>query len=296
MDFKKYGSIENAQNQDIIRKIKEQGFYNEEYVVQEKVHGANVCFITNGKNIISAKRTAIISADEKFYNLQELQKKYETKIIQLFNIISKKVENISQLAVYGELFGGLYAHPAVLKVKSATRLQKGIYYSPDNDFYAFDIRINNEQYLDTDTINGFFEEAEFFYAKTLFRGTLDDCLAYPNEFQSQIAVWLGLPQIENNTCEGVVIRPVKPLFFKNRARVMLKNKNEKWAEKSNYSARKAKKQKTEKPLPLSNLAQILLKEISTYINENRLNSVLSKIGQVSQKDRGKLQGMLGKDA
>ena len=67
MDFKKYNSIENSYQIEFLNEIKEQGFYDLEYVVQEKVHGANLSFITNGKDIISAKRTELITDDENFH-------------------------------------------------------------------------------------------------------------------------------------------------------------------------------------------------------------------------------------
>jgi hypothetical protein len=86
--------------------------------------------------------------------------------------------------------------------------------------------------LNTNTVNKLFEEVGYIYAKTLFRGYLKECLKYPNKFQSQIPNWFGLTQFDDNICEGVVIRPVELCFFGNNARVMIKNKNEKWEEKS----------------------------------------------------------------
>ena len=292
MDFKKYASIENANCKEIIGMIKEQGFYDREYMVQEKVHGANVCFITDGKQVNSAKRTGLVTNDEKFYNIETVQEKYTNKVLQLFKIIAERFDGVTQIAIYGELFGGLYPHPEVKKNTEAVRLQKGIYYSPDNEFYAFDILINGDQYLNTDTVNELFEAAGFFYAKTLFRGHLEECLKYPNKFQSQISRWLNLPPFEENICEGVVIRPVEPCFFGNRSRVMLKNKNEKWEEKS-YQKKRKPLEKEE--LKLSTDVQNLMKEASAYITKNRLHNVISKIGEITQKDMGKLLGLFGKD-
>lgn len=61
MEFKKYNSIENSYQDDFISSIIEQGFGDLEYVVQEKVHGANLSFITDGHKILSAKRTELIN-------------------------------------------------------------------------------------------------------------------------------------------------------------------------------------------------------------------------------------------
>lgn len=295
MDFKKYNSIENSYQLDFLNEIKEQGFNNQEFVVQEKVHGANICFITDGKQIISAKRTELILDDENFYNAKNIQVRYESKILQLFKIISEKYSNVSQITVFGELFGGVYPHKEVNKIDSAVIVQKGIYYSPENDFYAFDILINKEQYLDTDTINILFENIGFLYAKTLFRGSLVDCLNYPNNFQSQISKWLGLPDLKQNICEGVVIRPLTPCFFRNGSRVLIKNKNEKWTENNNFIDKDILKLLLKQQENLSDDAQILCEEIMKYITESRLLNVISKIGTVTQKDFGKLLGLYCKD-
>ncbi len=295
MEFKKYNSIENSYQLDFLNEIREQGLYDQEFVVQEKVHGANICFITDGKQIQSAKRTELISDEEDFYNSKSVKKRYESKIIELFKLITQMFDEVNQITIFGELFGGAYPHTDVAKVEKATLVQKGIYYSPDNDFYAFDILINADQYLDTYTVSSLFETVGFLHAKTLFKGSLDDCLQYPNDFQSQISKLLGLPNLKKNTCEGVVIRPVRPCFFRNGARVLVKNKNEKWNENNNYIDKEILKSILSKEDSLSDDAQMLCEEITKYITENRLNNVVSKIGTITQKDFGKLLGLYSKD-
>ena len=37
-----------------------------------------------------------------------------------------------------------------------------------------------------DKANAYFEKEGIFHAKTLFRGNLEECLKYPNEFQTTI--------------------------------------------------------------------------------------------------------------
>ena len=81
MEFKKYSSIENSYQEDIINSIIEQGYANLEYVVQEKVHGANLSFITDGKHILAAKRVELIVENENFFNYQQVLGKYENKIL-----------------------------------------------------------------------------------------------------------------------------------------------------------------------------------------------------------------------
>lgn len=68
--------------------------------------------------------------------------------------------------VYGELFGGMY--PGLETPAPQTHVQKGIYYSPTYEFFAFDIH-DGHGYLDYDLAVKVFKEAGFFYAEPLFR-------------------------------------------------------------------------------------------------------------------------------
>ena len=149
--------------------------------------------------------------------------------------------------------------------------------------------------MDNDTINNLFESVGFLYAKTIFRGSLNDCLEYPNNFKSKISEWFNLPDLQQNICEGVVIRPVQPSFFRNGSRVLIKNKNERWTENNNFIDKNILKSLLNQQETLSDDAQILCEEIFKYITENRLQNVISKIGTITPKDYGKLLGLYCKD-
>lgn len=295
MNFRKYNSIENAYQDSFIEKITKDNFQNEIFIVQEKVHGANLSFITNGKEIKLAKRTEILEDEESFFQAHLLREKYQERILQLFASISIDYP-IETLTIFGEYFGGIYPHKEVKKSKSSKTIQKGVYYCPDNEFYAFDLLINNHKYLDVDICANLFEKHQFIYAKDLFRGSLQDCLDFSNTFPSTIPALFGLPELESNICEGTIIRPVNILFLSSGSRVLLKNKNEKWSEKNNSSNKAILKKLKEEKVILSPLANELLDEMSKLINTNRLSNVISKIGEVdSQKDKGKLIGLFSKD-
>lgn len=222
-EFKKYNSIENTYNKDFLEKIEKEGYESLLYVVQEKVHGANCCFITDGTDVGFAKRTGPVLSDEKFYNYEELLSRYREKVRSLFTLIKVNYPTTSNIMVYGEMFGG----------------------------------------------------------------------NYPHAFQSRISEWLGLPPIENNTCEGIVIRPVEPVFLKNGSRMLLKNKNSRFAEKKSVKKRQPALF-VEPGYSEELLNQLLIAE--DYVTENRLNNVISKVGEVSfPNDAGKLIGLLSKD-
>lgn len=292
MIFKTYNSIENAYQTRMIDQIRLQGFGDEVFIVQEKVHGANFSFFTDGKEIKIAKRTAFIEKEEKFYNAHQILEQYRKNVINLFQKVKTIYPNVETVVIYGELFGGSYNHKEVEPVKNAIKVQKGIEYAPYNDFYAFDIKLNGVTYLDTDIINSIFEKTGFFYAKTLFEGTLEEALRFPNVFNSKIPTWLRLPEM-NNMCEGTIIKTLKTKYFGNGARVILKNKNEKWIEKSKMV--KKERKATQKQVDFSETAQNIWGEIQQYVTANRLNNVVSKIGEFEPKIMGKVIGLFAQD-
>lgn len=296
LEFKKYSSIENSFCREFMEKVVAEMPQDLEYVVQEKVHGTNTCFLCDGKDVKFAKRTSVLAEDEQFYNYPELVERYKDKVIKLFECVKSKYSETMQISIFGEMFGGLYLHDCVKTKRNVSQIQKGVCYTPEHEFYGFDIYLfaeENSRFLSVDEVNELFENEGFFYAKTLFRGTLAECLKYPNAFQSKIAEWLGLPAIENNICEGVVIRPVVPMYLRNGSRVLIKNKNERFAEK------KSKKKRNKifaEPIPYSEKLKALITEGEAYVTENRLTNVVSHIGEVHfPKDFGKVMGLFTKD-
>lgn len=295
MQFRKYSTIENTYLTSFLDKIKTEGYDQMEYVVQEKVHGSNVCIITDGKVIQFAKRTEIIEDEVSFFRINQLREKYSYKIFSLFNSLKQEFE-INSLSIFGEYFGGYYPHKKVKKDPLAKTVQKGVYYLPNNEFYAFDILLNGHIYLDVDTCNRLFHEFGFVYAESLFRGNLQESLNYQNDFQSTIPHKFKLPIIEDNACEGVIIRPIKPLFLSNGSRVLLKNKNEKWSEISKRTDKHRSPKIQRENKTLSNECSVLIVELETYITLNRLQNIQSKLGIIDiQKDFGKLMGLYSTD-
>ncbi len=289
--FKKYNSIENTYREEHIHRILSGGFDRGEFVVQEKVHGANFSFwcVGHSKSIRYAKRTDFIEAGEEFYTYQIVAERYESAIYNLFSLVKERWPQLTVMTVFGELFGGGYPHDDVERDKQSVVIQKGIYYSPSNDFYAFDIMIDNERYLTVDDANDLFSQAGLFYAKTLFRGTFSEAFKHHNAFETNIPKWLDLPPIENNICEGVIIKPVEPTFFPSGLRFILKNKNETWEEIKRTSKLVLAQDK------ISDSEKQLSKVILNYVTLNRLNNIISKTGQIDYNDFGRVIGMLSKD-
>lgn len=296
MNFKKYSSIENSFDEEFVGKVREQVSPEQVYVVQEKVHGANTSFICDGTSIQFAKRTAIIEDGETFYGYEEIVTLHRDRILALTREVMDTYPNVDQVCIFGELFGGKYTHPAVDKVKNITLIQKGICYCPGHGFYGFDIYLQTPDgghYLNVELTNALFEKHGFFYAKTLFTGSLDQCLEHPNAFITHIPEWLGLPPIEDNICEGIVIRPIHPVFLRTGQRVLIKSKNERFAEKK--GKKRGKPAFDTSPQYSEDLKQ-LISELERYVTPQRLDNVISHIGEVDiNKNFGKLMGLLAKD-
>lgn len=286
MKTKKYSSIKNL-NEELIKKIENHGFEKGEWSLSEKIHGANCSFL-DGDNIQGMKREGeLILPDEIFCNYQKVFNEEERKLKELFKILKMDFKS-EKSQVFGELFGGAFIkHPNVERIKGAIKIQKGVIYSPDNHFSGFDILVN-EMYLPTSVMNKLFDKVDIFYSKPLFKGSFYECIKYPNEFNSTISERLGYPRVENNICEGIIIRPEETKFM-GMSRLIIKNKNDKFSEKSNA---KAIKIEVEIPSHVKKYIEIL----NTYVCENRLDNVLSKIGAVSMKDLGTIIQKLNKDA
>ncbi|CAI2177045.1 16003_t:CDS:2 [Funneliformis geosporum] len=76
------------------------------WVDTEKLHGANLSFITNGKEIKCARRSAILREKEQFYNHQIQLQKYSKNIFSIYNRMKEKdLIKGEMIIIYGELFG-----------------------------------------------------------------------------------------------------------------------------------------------------------------------------------------------
>jgi len=298
MDFRKYNSIENSYRQLEIDTIRQYGYADGLWVVTEKIHGSNLSFAINGDEEIKvSKRSGWIELLSSFFRADTVYAKYEERIKDLYEIVTcdEKLDDaeVECIQLYGEIYGGYYPHEDVERCKDAKKVQQGVLYCPHNDFYPFDIYVrkaDGKSYpLDHDVFERVMEEAGFtIYAKALFTGTFDECLAYQNEYPTTISKLHGLPDLDDNICEGNVLKPVKAMCKPSGSRVILKNKNDRFKEKEASKKVKVAKEISPEVQEAINIA-------AGYITENRLRNVLSHIGSVSQKEFGKVIGAFSQD-
>ena len=221
MEFKKYSSIEGIWNQKNLEYYRLKGIFenNELWNVTEKIHGSNLSIYITKDTFEIARRNNFLKDDEFFFGCRDTIEKIKSKLTNVFGLLYMCFE-CKELIIYGELCGGAYPHKDVPSV-SCTKIQKGVYYSSDLQYYIFDIMMDGK-FMNMILLSKICETLDLLYARILFQGTFEECLAYPNKFQTNIPIWLGLPPIEDNICEGIVIKPKKERTDSKIGRVQLK--------------------------------------------------------------------------
>jgi Rnl2 family RNA ligase len=292
--FKKYSSLENHYNSKFIEKLYSLGLTGGEWVAREKIHGTNFSLIIERDKVTCAKRTGPILPAEDFYGYEIVLKKYDKAIKgvqEVMDSISTSVPVTYQ--VFGEFAGG--------------GIQKGVDYG-EKDFYVFDIIINTESgdtyYMSDYEMQDFCNTFGFKMAPMLGRGTFDALIMIPNDLDSVLAAYnvtasedlveanncvFDANVIGDNTAEGYVLKPCFPKWLPNGARVAIKCKNSKFSEKK----------KSDKPIKakveLSKADNKLVGILACYVTLNRVNNVISKIGEIGPKDFGKVMGLTVQD-
>jgi len=288
MGFKRYTSIDNCSRKLTINYYNLRGYLEKEWVVTTKIHGANFSFVVNEDTIQCCNRSGPLKGEGSFFSHKKVLERYKDRLYSLRKIVLNHLDLNSDCSIqlFGEIFGGHYPHPDVKSVSGVSKVQKGVWYCPDVDFCPFDIYVEKEDDkrfpVDHDVFEELISKAGFaLYAKAIFKGTFEQCLDYPNEYSDPIHKHYGLPEIEDNICEGNVLKPVKAICDPTGSRVLLKNKNEKFTERD-----KVPKEKREVKL-LPEVAKVV-QIYDEYVTENRLRNVISHIGEITNKDFGKL--------
>ena len=280
----KYPHIEN------ISTISDTQMFNlkdKTYCVTEKIHGAN-CQFVHDKTIDS---WAIFSRNnqvttENFYHANDvLRMGIEPFAYLLEDLLIAKGYKGDKYHYFGEIFGGGYDHPEIPKAIGATRVQRGVYYAPLNHWKCFDIGIEKDDQFYFIPQKDLFEvckRVKFPVVPLLgIYSNLEDALKHPNNGSSIVYMDYGLPPIENNIMEGVVIKLWGEDIPYNGERVVFKNKNEIFSEKAHSQKQRDIKVLSEK---FSAMCQIA----DTYLTPNRIINAMSHIGECTFKDIGSI--------
>lgn len=288
MEFQKYSSLESAQKQKIINMAVESGHAKIYYGVTEKIHGANfgIHYDDDTGNVQFSRRTGFLEENETFYSHVKIERALRNRMNRLI-LDLKKTTDVVTVSVYGEIYGGSLNG---VTEQGCKRVQKEVQYSPKTQFAAFDVIVNGKyltMYHGTFVLGG----AGFHLTPLIgIYNNLEDALAVPNDMQSRVPRLLGYEVEGDNVCEGTVIRPWGvDLYLPNGSHFILKNKNTKFLERGVAIIAKPLK-----PLSVHDNAMFL--SLSTFVNENRLNAVISKEKELTSKDFGRIMGLLMQDA
>ena len=197
------------------------------WVATEKIHGANfVVGIGADGAIRFGKRRAWLDPGEPFFGWQLLAGTLSERARALAMLIRPPELGPARLYLWGELFGGHY--PGVASPPGLSAVQTGVWYAPDLRFAAFDLMIveeteaNKEAGEEADrtaqaSAEGWFlpfsELAEaagavgLEVAPLIGRGTRQEVEAIPADGVTVLPARYGLPPIEGNRREGLVLRP-----------------------------------------------------------------------------------------
>jgi Rnl2 family RNA ligase len=280
MKFVKFPSLVNSYQEKVV--INAQLLGIAQWTVTEKIHGANMGMYCDGKTVEIASRNNKVGPE--FFKCGPVVDRYREDIIKLHGSLGKP----DYFIVYGEYFGGTYEGKSLDQAK---KVQRGVDYTPDNDFRAFNVLSffgDKRVWTSTALLQQFLAEAKLQTVPILTTGSLTHCLEFQNDYNSEIPASYDLEPIEENVCEGNVIMPSAGVNYESANGVFrgFKNKNSKWSEKAS------------KPKEVFNVSAELQATVDTlleYATENRFQNVLSKEGEFDRKLIGKYIGLMLKD-
>ena len=204
-----------------------------DWVVTEKIHGAHFVILTNGLQVRFAKRGAILNEDDVFFGYQSIAGDLTRCALAAANILATKGYTTDCIAIHGELFGGSYPHVSVDALPGVRHVQSGIWYCPHISYIAFDIATFSQgtrAWLPFGTMRDVLTAAGLKSAEPLFIGSRTGAIAHSPRFVTRIPALLGLPPLEGNLAEGIVIKPASGLEVEGYGRPLIKIKNKEFSE------------------------------------------------------------------
>ena len=259
MTFKKYPSIENHYQTKFIEHFKDEfpNIENQQYIVREKLDGANIQLIFQpNQKMLVATRNRILEEGEKFNDIWNVLKRYE----KLFETVNQQNKFKQTISLFGEIYG--------------KGIQNRVNYGDDKYISIFDCYINNAFITQGDL--------EMMAENCFFSHLLPKSFGIFNNLQEALDVEL------TDNIEGIVIQPYNKNYFSNGgSRFIIKKKSESFED--------GKRNKIIKPVDKD--VQSLNGAFRTFINENRMLDTFSKYGEIqTPKDIGKYIKLILEDA
>ena len=310
MEFKKFSDIENL-TPTLIQEIRDQGLDKGIWCVSGKLDGSNfqIAIDLDG-SVHYGSRNQELGRYDNFNGWQHVIQRddMENKTRALKAELEKSVlKDIASQGPYVfiaffELIGGVYRHKDVAPVKGACKIMGRVNYCPDNKLVcigAFYYQVKEGEdgtgdYLPPLDVNKACDAVGLYHMQIKAELPFDEAIQYPNDYEDTTGVDLfGLPPLEHNITEGVVLLPVIPGRFRNGSRLIAKNKNQIFLERG-VKTNKVKNP----PEPMNELEEQWFNTYMEYVTESRMMSVLSKMdtSHITGKDFGTLLSAFIEDA
>jgi Rnl2 family RNA ligase len=239
------------------------------WVAQEKIHGANmVVGLRRGlgkTEVFFGRRRGWLSGKESFFGWAILRAPLSFALTRL-----REELGLESLICYGELYGGHYPHAEVAILPGMKPVQTGVWYSPELRWCLFDaLDPMTEDYLDQRELDERCARLGIDRPPTLGRGSFSQLSQLSPEGESLVPQILGLPRIEKNEREGIVLKPSGRVAASHRA--IIKKKTAAFDEQRFHEAESW-------TAPYLSLAA-LDPWLARLVNPARIASARSKIGE-----------------
>lgn len=178
------------------------------WVALEKIHGAQMVIAVTESDVRFGKRKAWLGGTEPFFGWQLLRGELLESARALHRAVGSSRATIT---IYGELFGGNYPHPSVPAVPGMAPVQTGIWYAPDLHYSVFDVHLSPDpasegELLSHSEVTVLAREASFLSVPVLGRAPRPSLSQLPVRFSTRVPALFGLPPIEDNWAEGLVLK------------------------------------------------------------------------------------------
>lgn len=274
IQYYKMKSFHLENHPEIMETLYEQGLKDDtlQWVLQEKIHGSNSCFIhqyLDGTSYIDlGRRNGIVPKKEykSFFNIQEAYQPYIKSLTELAETACYEwgldFRN-HRVIIYSELYG--------------KNIQKGMNYHNKETIAVFDIRID-DTFMSLKNVENLCYRYAIPFAPIVLKGKLNELIEkfVPKleNMKSLVPIMLHDNNIFDAPAEGVILRPYdlnQTYDSYNTKQDMLRYK---W-KKSEFSENPVKKKLTSTE---ANTIDLLISNATKFINIRRLETYISKVG------------------
>ncbi len=206
------------------------------WVAEEKVHGAHLALVSDGRTARAAGRRGLLDEDrlEAFFGATRLWPVLATAAAAAARAAGPDV------ILYGELAGGGYPHPQVPPVEGIGPVQTGVWYSPDLVWMAFDGAVatsSGPRWMNRAELAELMAGVGLECVPLLSQGHRQKLRGLTVDFPTLVPSALGLPELPGNRAEGYVLKPAGSWDTSERGpRPVLKVKHPDFAEDARYTS------------------------------------------------------------